>query len=518
MSDSSSDNKRIAKNTLMLYGRTLISLIIGLFTSRVVLNTLGVEDYGIYNVVGGVVSMFSLISYSISVAISRFLTFELGTGNLNKLKQVFTTAVNVQILLAIIVSIIAEIVGIWLLNNELKIADGRMVAAHCVFHCSVFSFALSLIMMPYGASIMSHEHMGVYAYMTILDAVLRLVIIYFLQISPFDKLITYALLYVFEGILMQFIYWIYCHKHFEECRYKLFLDWKLFRQMFGFAGWNAIGSTAALLRGQGNNILINIFSGGTIVNAAAGIAGTITDIVGSFTSNLMTAINPQITKNYAAEKFEELILLLHRGTKFSAYLLLFFAIPTMINIEYVIYLWLGQVPEYTVNFVRLILIFTLSEVLSKPLITAKLATGIIRNYQIVVGGILLLTLPLSYLALKSGAPMEAVYVANITTSVMAFFARMYMLRGDIPKFSSRKFFFDVYLRVIIVGIIASIPPIFVYSLINNELIKLFVSCIVSVVSTVGVTLYIGCNENERDFILNKAKESWHKFVLKFSHK
>ncbi len=518
MAEELSDNKRIAKNTLMLYGRMLFTLVVSLFTARIVLDTLGVEDYGIYNVVGGVVSMFSLISGSISASIGRFLTFELGTGNMEKLKRVFTTAVNVQIILAIIIIIAAEIIGIWFLNNELKIADGRMYAAHWVFHCSVFTFALNLIMMPYGASIMSHEHMSVYAYMTILDTILKLVIIYALYISPFDKLISYALLYVAVTILVQFIYWSYCHKHFEECRYKPTLDKKLFRQMFGFAGWEMIGSSAAILRGQGNNILINIFSGGTAVNAAAGIATTITGIVGSFTSNFMTAFNPQITKKYAAQKYQELILLLHRGSKFSAYLLLFFAIPTMINVEYVLYLWLGHVPEYTVNFVRLILIFSLTETMARPLITAKLATGVIRNYQIAVGGVLLLTLPLSYLSLKLGAPVEAVYLANITTSILAFFVRLYMLRGDLNGFSSRRFIFDVYLRVILVSILAAIPPIITYILIEHEFVRLLTSCSVSVVSSIIVILYAGCTQSEREFIIGKVKGYWRKLTSKFRRK
>lgn len=515
MSGTAENNRRIAKNTLMLYCRMFITLIIGLFTSRVVLNTLGVDDYGIYNVVGGVVSMFSLISGSISAAISRFLTYELGRGDMEKLKRTFCTSVNVQIMLATLILVVAEIIGVWFLNSELKIPDGRMHAAHWVFHCSLLTFAVSLINMPYNASIISHEHMGLYAYITIFETVMKLVIIYALWMSPFDKLITYAVLLVIVQLIVQLIYQRYCVKHFEECHYRLVFDRKFFRSMFGFAGWNTIGAVSGILRGQGNNILLNIFSGGTAVNAAVGIATTLSGVVTSFTGNFMTAFNPQITKNYAAEKYKELIALLHRGAKFSAYLLLFFAIPTMLNIKYILTLWLGMVPEYTVSFVRLILIFSLCEVLSRPLITAKLATGRIRNYQIVVGGVQLLALPLSYTALKLGGPVESVYLANIAISLMAFFARMVMLRGDIPQWSSRRYVMDVFVRVMTVAVIATVLPGIICELIENQLIRLVVSSAISVVSSSVVILYLGCNKSEREFIVAKVKSIPHKVITKF---
>lgn len=518
MSDTAENNRRIAKNTLMLYFRMFITLIVGLYTSRVVLNTLGVEDYGIYNVVGGVVSMFSLISGSISAAIGRFLTYELGRGDMERLKRTFSTSVNVQIVLAVIVFVAAEIIGIWFMNNEMKIPADRMPAAHWVFHCSLITFAVSLVSMPYNASIMSHEHMGVYAYITIFETVMKLVIVYALLVSPFDKLITYAVLMVMVSLIVQIIYQWYCKAHFKECAYRFIFDKELFRGIFSFAGWNAIGSSAAILRGQGNNILLNIFSGGTAVNAAAGVATTLTGVVTSFTGNFMTAFNPQITKNYAAEKYDELISLLHRGTKFSAYLLLFIAIPVMLNAEYVFTLWLGIVPEHTVSFVRLILIYSLSETMARPLITAKLATGKIRNYQIAIGGVLLLTLPISYTALKLGAPVEAVYVANIATSVAAFFVRMYMLRGDIPQWSSWRFVKDIYLRVIVVAVVAAILPAIVYSVLENPLPRLVASSVVSVISSSVVILYMGCNKNERAFILSKVKGIPSGIISKFRSK
>lgn len=512
MAEPISDNKRIAKNTMYLYFRMLITMVVGLFTSRVVLNTLGVEDYGINNVVGGVVAMFSLISASISASISRFLTFELGRGDIEQLKKVFSTSVTIQFILAAIIIIVAEIVGIWFINNELVISPDRLVAARWVFHCSIISFAVGLISSPYNASIVSHERMNVFAYMSILDTILKLVIVYMLYISPYDKLKTFAVLGLAVTILMRILYGWYCKRNFEECTYHFTFDKKLFKSMFGFAGWNFIGSSAAVLRGQGNNILINIFSGGTIVNAAAGVATTLTGIISGFTGGFMTAFDPQITKLYAAQKYDELMTLIFRGAKFSAYLLLFLAIPIMINAEYILQLWLGIVPQHTIAFVNLTIIYMLSETISRPLITAKNATGIIRNYQIIVGGILLLTLPLSYLALKFGAPVESVYIANIITSISAFIARMYMLRGDIPIWSSKKFLTQIYGRILVTAIVSAIPPIIVAHNLDTPIYCIIASSVISFISSSITILYIGCNSNERIFIISKVKSTILKFL------
>lgn len=509
---STSNNKRIAKNTIYLYFRMLITMVVGLYTSRVILNTLGVEDYGINNVVGGVIAMFSLISASISGSIGRFLTFELGRGNMDALKKVFSTSVTIQIILAIIIVIIAEIVGIWFLNTKLQIPADRMYAAHWVFHCSIISFAIGLISLPYNASIISHEKMNVFAYMSILETILKLVIVYMLIISPFDKLITFSILGVAVSIIIRLIYGWYCKRNFEECTYNFSLDKKLFREMFSFAGWNFIGSSADILRNQGNSILLNIFSGTTIVNTAVGITGTLTGIASSFVGGFMTAISPQIIKYYASKDYTNLIFLLYRGAKFSAYLLLILAIPIFLNTKIILFLWLGQIPEYSIIFTKLVLIYMVTETISRPLINAKNATGRIRNYQIIVGGILLLTLPLSYMFLTLGAPYESVYAANIITSLLAFIARMYMLQGDIPFFSPIHFFFHVYCRVLFVAILAALTTYFVTYYIENEYIYIITSVIVSFVFTVLSIYYIGCTQQEQ----NRLKFQLHKVKMHFS--
>ena len=506
-----SSRKRIAKNTVFLYFRMLITMVVGLFTSRVVLNTLGVEDYGINNVVGGVVAMFSLISASISASIGRFITFELGTGNMEKLKKVFSTSVTIQIILAIIVVIVAEIVGIWFLNNELQINPDRMVAAHWVFHCSLITFAVNLISLPYNACIVAHERMNVYAYISILEVVLKLVIVYMLLISPFDKLETYAVLGVCVAILIRLIYGWYCKRKFEECTYHIVLDKTLFKQMFGFAGWELVGSSAAILRGQGSDILINIFTKTTVVNAAAGIAATLTGVISGFVGNFTMAFTPQITKLYAAQKFNELLKLLYMGCKFAPYLMLFIALPIFFNARFILNLWLGQVPEHTVNFVIITILFMFNELMARPLITAKLANGVIRNYQIIVGGVLLLTLPIAYVALKLGAPVEAVFVAKLATSVMATFVRLYMLRGDLPGLSIRDFIKNVYLRVILVGLVATILPAISYNYINDGTIQFISTTIIAVISVAISVYYIGCTKVEQ----MQLKSQTQKILLKF---
>lgn len=505
---STSNNKRIAKNTIYLYFRMLITMVVGLYTSRVVLNTLGVEDYGINNVVGGVIAMFSLISASISGSIGRFLTFELGRGNMDALKKVFSTSVTIQIILSIIIVVIAEIVGIWFLNNKLQIPADRMYAAHWVFHCSIISFVIGLISLPYNASIISHEKMNVFAYMSILETILKLVIVYMLVISPFDKLITFSILGVAVSIIIRLIYGWYCKRNFEECTYNFSLNKKLFKEMFSFAGWELFGSSAGILRENGSSILINIFTKSTIANAAAGIAGTLTSVISGFVSNFTMAFSPQITKFYASQKFEDLIKLIYMGCKFSPYMMLVLAMPIFFNTKYILMLWLGNVPDHTVNFVVITILFMFNELISRPLITAKLATGKIRNYQIVVGGVLLLTLPIAYIALILGAPIEAVFFAKFATSFIATFVRLYMLRGDIPGLSVKHFLLNVYMRVVLVGLSASILPIMSYLLISNELLQFISTSIISVMSVCISVYYIGCTSQEQEqlrFHLQKVK-------------
>ena len=504
MADSST-NKRIAKNAAALYFRMMITMLVGLYTSRVILQALGVEDYGIYNVVGGFVSMFSLISGSLQGSVGRFLTFELGTGNKEKLNTIFSTSFFVMMGLSGLIVLVTETIGLWYLYHEMVIPANRLEAALCCFHLSVASFVLSLLSTPYSSSIISHEDMSVYAYMSIVDVVLKLLICYAVMVSPIDRLVTYAWLWFAVGIIDQAIYWLYCRRKYAECRIRWVFDQQLFRQMFGFAGWNFIGSSAGILRSQGANLLLNAF-GGPVVNAANGIANSVCNIVSNFVGNFTQAFNPQITKQYAAGEYESLMRLLIYGSKYSYYLMFILSLPIFFHANFLLQLWLGQVPEHSVAFTRWILVFLLAESISRPIITAKNATGNIRNYQIVVGGVLLLMLPISYAGLQCGLPVTFVACANALTAILAIFARMYMLRGDFPCWSSRVYFYQVFLNVLGVSVLASLVPGIAYFLLPEGTLNFLVTSALSVVFSCLSIFFVGCSLSERDLLRTQFKK------------
>lgn len=501
MSEISENNKRIAKNTLVLYIRMLFSMIVSLYTSRIILQTLGADDYGIYNVVGGVVTMFSIISGSLSASISRFLTIELGHGNIEKLKTIFSTSITIQIILAIFIIILAETIGVWFLNNRLVIPNERLFAANCIFQFSIITFIFGLINAPYGAVIIAHEKMSVFAFFGIIDVIVKLIIVLSLAISPIDKLIFYGLLLMIYSFATRLIYGIYCRRNFEECSYKRTFETKLLKKMFSFAGWNFIGASSAILRDHGGNIILNLFCGPT-VNAARGIAIQVCSIVSGFVSNFMVAVDPQITKYYASKEHDQMMRLIFNSAKFSFYILMTLAIPIILNIDYILHLWLGDVPKHTNTFITLVLLFSLSETLARPLITAMLATGKIRNYQLIVGTIQMMNLPISYLCLKNGYPPESVFIIALIISVCCEISRLLMLRKMIG-ISVRDFLKNVYLKVILVFIISLTISHIQQCVLGKDFIHVIINCILSVVISTASVYYIGCNNSERKFLTNK---------------
>ena len=509
MTSTSANNKRIAKNTLLLYFRMLFMMAVSLYTSRVVLNALGVEDFGIYNVVGGVVAMFSILSGSLSAAITRFITYELGTGNKENLKKIFSSAVTIQIGLTVLIILIAEVIGVWFLNVKMNVPDTRMVAANWVFQFSILTFAVNLISVPYNASIIAHERMSAFAYISILEALGKLAVAFLIVISPMDKLIFYTILMCAVALIVRFAYGAYCKKHFEECTYHFILDKGLLKRMFGFAGWNFIGAASAVLRDQGGNVVINLFCG-PIVNAARGIAFQVNNAIQGFVTNFMTALNPQITKSYASGDRDYMMTLLFQGARLSFYMLLFLSLPVLVNTHYILVLWLKIVPEHTVLFIQLALIFAMSESISNPLVTAMLATGNIRNYQIVVGGLQMMNLPVSYALLRLGYIPETVVIVAICISQCCLAARLYMLRGMIGL-SVKKYLRKVYLNVLVVAGISAIIPAFLSSLLCETFTNFILVCIVSVLCSSIVIFYVGCNSKERDFMLFKVNELRNKF-------
>ena len=417
MSNQTSDNnKRIAKNTLLLYGRLLLTLGVGLYTSRIILQTLGVQDYGVYNVVAGFVSMFSLLTGSLSNAISRFLTFTLGKRETQRLKVIFSSSVIIQIVLALVVAIITEIIGVWFLNSHLNIPENRIIAANWVFHLAVLSFIIALVGIPFNACIIAHEKMDVFAYIGILDVSLKLIIVFMLTVSPFDKLIVYAILLVIVSMVIQLVYGVYCKKHFEECRFRWIFDKSLLKEMMGFAGWNLLGTASTVLNNQGVNIIINLFFGVT-VNAARGITNQVEGIIKQFVTNFTTAINPQIVKSYAAGDYFYMNSLIRNGGKYSVCLMMLFTIPFLFETENILKIWLGTYPSYAPIFLRLALIGSVIDMSGNSLANAVWASGKIKTYYIYIGTLGLFAIPITYGLFKLGLPPYYSYISYILVIV-----------------------------------------------------------------------------------------------------
>ena len=509
MSNNSEANKRIAKNTMLLYIRMGVMMIISFFTARITLEALGVVDYGINNVVGGLVSMFSLISSSLSSSVSRFMTFGLGKGDKKELNTIFSTSVNIHIILAIVVVVAIETIGIWFLNNKMVIPADRLYAAHWVLQSSTLLFAIGLLSVPYNAAIIAHEKIDVYAYFTLFDVFARLAIIFAIKYYGGDKLILLAIISLIPPFIKQFYYWHFSKRHFEECTYHAIWDKKVFKEMFGFAGWNFIGASSAQMKDQGVNIAINMFTGPAI-NAARGIAMQINGIIGQFTGNFMVAINPQITKEFAANNFDRMHKLIFNGTQFTYYLFLLISIPIFFEIETILYVWLDQVPEHTVLFTRLVIILSLAEIISNTLITAQLATGKIRNYQIVVGGTQMLNFPISYILLKMEYFPEITVIVAIIISQICFIERLLFLR-QMVHLPSLRYFKDVYLRLLLVTALSAIVPTTIHATIINPTLRFFATCIVAISGTILVIYTVGLRKEERSMAIRYVKKTVRKF-------
>ena len=508
--DSHAENtKRIAKNTLMLYIRMLFGMVVSLFTSRVVLDALGVEDYGIYNVVGGVVAMFSLLSTALSTSISRFVTFEIGKGDEYNLKKVFTSSVAVMFALSIGIFIVAEIVGVWFLNTHLNIPVQRLEAANWVLQCAILAFAVDLNSVPYTSAIIAHERMSAFAYLGILNITLRLVVVYALYVSCFDKLMTYSVLTLSVSILMCLIDYIYCRRNFVECAFRIIYDKSLLKKMLSFAGWSFLGNGAYLLNTQGVNILMNMFFG-VAVNAARGVAGQVDGAVQSFVANFTTAMNPQIIKSYAAGDLNYMHTLVCRGAKYSYFMTFFFAVPLVLEAQQVLSIWLVEVPEHAVMFVRLTLLSSLAVVVANTLFTAQLATGKIKKYQITVTLFGIWVLPLSYLFFKLGFPPEIAYIVYFAIYFGLIFVRIYLVK-DLIKMPWMKYVKEVLLRMGLVSVCSVILPCLVYFNMPSSFIRLLVVCMVSALSSAAFMYFLGLEKGERTFVISKIQNKIHLF-------
>ena len=499
---SANDSKRIAKNTLLLYGRMIFLMLISLYTSRVILQALGVTDFGIYNAVGGFVAMFSVLTGSLSAAISRFITFELGKGDQDRLTRIFSTALIIQLLIGLAIIVLVEAFGVWFLNHKMSIPTERLGAANWVLQFSLITFAINLLSVPYNATIIAHERMSAFAYISLLEAGCKLLIAFLVTYAPFDRLVFYVLLMCLVALLIRSTYALYCKRHFDECRVRWHFDRGLFREIAGFAGWNFIGASAGVLRDQGVNVLINIFCG-PAVNAARGIAMQVSAAVGQFCQNFLTALNPQITKSYAQGERGYLMTLVFQGSRLGFYLLFLLSLPILMETHAVLQLWLKIVPEHAVEFVRLILIYAMTESISYPLITLMLATGRIRNYQIVVGGCQMLNFPLAYVLLRIGLPPESTVVLSIVVACLCLGTRLYMLRGMV-KLPVRRFLLKVVLNILTVSLLSATLPYLIMVNMPESLTRFFIVVGISLLSTLLCAFYVGCSKAERHFVLTKA--------------
>ena len=496
------NSRRIARNTVLLYFRMFLLMAVGLFTSRVILQVLGKSEIGIYSTIAGVVTMFSILTGSMSSAISRFITFEMGRKESN-LGKVFSTAVAIQLILAGIIVILAEPAGLWYISNKMVLPPDRIYAAKWVLQFTIVSFVIQLLSVPYNADIIAHERMDAFAWISIFEALGKLAVAFAIMVSPIDRLIFYAALLALVSLLTRFAYALFCKMHFEETRSSVSMDKGIFRQMFSFAGWNFIGAGSGVLRDHGGNLLLNAFFG-PIANAAWYFANQVNGAVQKFVTSFTTAINPQITKSYAAGDRDYMLRLIFRGSRLSIWLLLLVVYPIVFNAEFLTGLWLGasQAPENTVIFIRLVLIYIMIEAVSYTMITAMLSTGDIRNYQLLVGGLQLLNLPLDYIFLKMGAPAEVIYYVACGVAVLCLAARLYMLKGMIGLPVGR-FLKEVLLRELLVAGLALAVPFILSRFIGGGWGGFLISLFATETASCAIIWFIGMDHDERDILLNK---------------
>lgn len=479
----------------------LVTMCISLYTSRVILKVLGVEDYGIYNVVGGVVTLFTFINNSMTGATQRFLTIELGKGNLDKLKTIFSTAINIHAVISFIIFFISETVGLWFLVNKMTIPADRFVASICIYECAVFSTLILMLSVPYNALIVAHEKMDTFAYISVLEVLLKLLILLVIPIFQFDHLILYGIFLLLVQIVIRTIYQVYCIRNFKESKYEYVKDVGIVKSMLKFASWTLFGNVSYIALTQGVNILLNLFFG-PAVNAARAIAVQVQGTIQNFASNFQTAVNPQIVKNFASNNTDYMTKLVFASSKYSFFLMWIFCLPIIFNTDYILGLWLGIVPGHTTAFIKIILIISLFDVLSNPLMTAINSTGKIKNYQIIVGSLQMIVLPLSYFFLKLGFQPECVFIVHVTLSVTAYCSRIILVHKH-WNFSIVQYAIKVILPISIVAItsilFSSLLKRGCFVLANQSALFCLLLCFI--VSLLSIVLF-GINKDEKLLIRN----------------
>ncbi len=512
MSDNSQNNKRIAKNTLMLYIRMFFVMAVSLYTSRVVLQTLGVEDYGIYNVVGGVITILGFVNSSLSGTGARFITYALGEGNKEKQAQVFSTVLIIHYILAILIVILGETIGLWFVYHKLVIPADRMVAAIWVYQCSILTTVISIVSAPFNSLIIAYEKMSAFAYISILEVLLKLIIVFLLVYLPFDKLIVYAILLMLIQVIIRFTYTLYCRKHFDESNAKIRFSSQLAKEIASYAGWTINGNLAIVANTQGINILLNLFFG-PAVNAARGIAAQVQGAIMVFVNNFQTAVNPQIIKSYANNELQYMHSLIIRSSKFGFYLVLLIAFPVIFCIKPILQIWLGIVPEHTESFVIIMLATGLITPMGIALINAIHATGDIKKFQIYEGTSLLLALPIAYLLLKfMNVSSEIVMITCFIVELFTQLIRIWIVLPKI-KMSYRYYFYNMfkYLAYILPFIII---PFFLFHLVpaTATILNVIVFLMLAFAYMLSCIFIVGMDKHEKQLIYDFIKQKFIKKV------
>ena len=507
-----SNNARIAKNTLFLYLRMLLVLIVNLFTVRIVLKALGAEDYGLFNVVGGVVTMFSFLTGTLSSASLRFFSYSLGKNDYESLKRYFTTTFWCYVVFGAIILVLAESIGLWFVQNKLTIPEGRYNAVLWVYQFAILSFIFHILSVPYNSLLISHERMHVYAYVGIVEVLLKLVIAFLLMQLSGDKLILYAILLCLSTGLITLFYVVYDRYHFKESKVSFQWNKTVFREILSYSGWSMVGAISGVCRGQGINIILNMFFG-PVVNTARAVAFQIEHAISGFVTNFYNAVRPQITKYYSSGNKTEMMKLVFRSSRFSYYLMLFLSLPILYETNFVLALWLGDVPDYTLIFTRLVIIYSLFETLSHPLQTTISATGKIKWMQIVTGGLLILNLPVSWVFLKHNYPPEITMYVSIVISIIAQMVRIYF-SNKLAGMPVGAYFKNVLGSVVFVTFLSLIIPMLIYLLMKPGLIRFFVLSVLSCIGSGIIILYCGMTLAERKKIFSIIKNKTNSILYK----
>lgn len=498
------NTSRIMRNTMMLYIRMFVLLVVSLFTSRLVINALGVTDYGIYNVVGGVVSMMTILNTSMSATIQRFLNFAEGSGDLLMQKQTFSSSVLVYILLCVVFILFAETIGLWFVNCKLVIPEDRMLAANLVYQFIILSTGVNFLSNPYNAVILANENMKIYAAVSVVEAFLKLVVACVIIKTAGDKLIVYGALMLFVSLVVTSCYRGYCKQFYEEATFVRPINWSLFKKVLSFSGWTLFGSGADLAKDQGINVLLNLFFY-PAVNAARGISLQVNSVINQFFSGFYAAVKPQIVKYYANNDMDSLNKLIVQSGKISFFLILLVAIPIMIETPLLIRVWLGNVPNFVVVFSRLIIIMSAIDAISAPLMTAANATGNIVLYQVTLGTLKLITVPLTYAVLSLGFGPSSAFVVSMSISVICLILRILIVNRLLPSFSVKNFVINVIARSFVVCVCSFLLPVVLHQMISNQWIRLVVVLLSSIFMTCSVIYCLGLSKDERHGLVDKIK-------------